>query len=145
MDTNSCCPGYQERESLGTSISWGHQRVNLGKSHQLLFQSTRRRQAVGSKDPADVSGREVGKDVSVSCHRPWTRIQRALAKFSLVLLRAKIYEKVFPNLILLFPWFLCLHSGWVSFQQGVQLTKMKKTPDLQRAAAHCHNAVIART
>lgn len=38
---------------------------------------------------------------------------------------------------------LCLHLGWVSFQRGVQLTQMKKTLDLQRAAAHCHNAVIA--
>lgn len=92
-----------------------------------------------------MSGREVEKEVSVSCHHCWTRMQRALAKFSPVLLRTEIYEKVFPNLILLFPRFLCLCSGWVSFQQGVQLTKMKKSPDLQRAAEHCHNAVTART
>lgn len=59
--------------------------MNLGKSHQLLIQITGRRQAVGSKDPADVSGREVGKEVSVSCHHHWTRMQRALAKVSLVL------------------------------------------------------------
>lgn len=98
---------------------------------------------MSSKDPADVSGREVGKGVSVSCHHTWTRMQRALAKFSLVPLGTEIYEKVFSNLVLLFPRFLRLHSGWVSFQQGV--TKMKKTPDLQRAAARCHNAVIART
>lgn len=43
-------------------------------------------------------------------------------------------------MISLFP---CLHLGRVSFQMGVQLIQMKKTPDLQGAATHCHNAVIA--
>ena len=99
---NSFCPGSQERESLGTSMSQGHQRVNLGKSHWLLFLSTGRRQAAGSKDAADVSGREVGKEISVSCNLPWTGMQRALAKFSLFLLRTEIYEKLSPNLVLLF-------------------------------------------
>lgn len=53
-----------------------------------------------------MSGREMGKEMSVSCHHPWTRMQRALAKFSLVPLGTEIYEKVFPNLALLFPRFL---------------------------------------
>lgn len=103
MATNYFCPRSQERESLGTSVSWGHRRVNLGKSHQLLFQSTVRRQAAGSNYPADVSGKEVGKKMSVSCDFPQTRMERAWAKFSLVLLRTEVYEKLSPNLVLLFP------------------------------------------
>lgn len=57
-----------------------------------------------------------------------TTVGPELAKFSPVHLRTEIYEKVFPNLILLFPRFLCLCSEWVSFQQGVQLTKNEENP-----------------
>lgn len=38
--------------------------------------------------------------------------------------------------------FLCLHPGCFSFQQDYSLHRWRKPPDLQRAAAHCHNAVI---